>query len=155
MCGRCYISHISEVLLSISSAYHIHLLCKMHFESCAISQDYQSKRYENVQVCIKVAAIHMQLCKNYTKFALTHIVQFEQFAVVLVINLFLNEFKEHSFFKSFSRLVSILFSRDFCMLTILRTFLRPQENKLGTSLTQKKCPINSDDRTHLGSLCTT
>ena len=49
MCGRCYISHIGEVLLSISSAYHIHLLCKMHFESCAISHDYQSKRYENVQ----------------------------------------------------------------------------------------------------------
>ena len=47
MCGRCYISHIREVLLSISSAYHIHLLCKMHFESCAISHDYQSKRYEN------------------------------------------------------------------------------------------------------------
>ena len=47
MCGRCYISHIGEVLLSISSAYHIHLLCKMHFESCAISHDYQSKRYEN------------------------------------------------------------------------------------------------------------
>ena len=34
MCGRCYISHIGEVLLSISSAYHIHLLCKMHFKSC-------------------------------------------------------------------------------------------------------------------------
>ena len=47
MCGRCYISHIGEVLLSISSAYHIHLLCKMHFKSCAISYDYQSKRYEN------------------------------------------------------------------------------------------------------------
>ena len=46
MCGRCYISHIGEVLLSISSAYHIHLLCKMHFEGCAISHDYQSKRYE-------------------------------------------------------------------------------------------------------------
>ena len=47
MCERCYISHIGEVLLSISSTYHIHLLCKMHFESCAISHDYQSKRYEN------------------------------------------------------------------------------------------------------------
>ena len=48
MCGRRYISHIGEVLLSISSAYHLHLLCKMHFESCAISHDYQSKRYENL-----------------------------------------------------------------------------------------------------------
>ena len=47
MCGKCYISRIGEVLLSISSAYHIHLLCKMHFESCSISHDYQSKRYEN------------------------------------------------------------------------------------------------------------
>ena len=53
MCGRCYISRIGEVLLSISSAYHIHLLCKMHFESCAISHDYQSKRYEktNSTIC--------------------------------------------------------------------------------------------------------
>ena len=43
-------SHIGEVLLSISGAYHIHLLCKMHFESCAISHDYQSKRYEKSSV---------------------------------------------------------------------------------------------------------
>ena len=54
MCGRCYISHIGEVLLSISSAYHIHLLCKMHFESCAISHDYQSKRYEKCSYSISV-----------------------------------------------------------------------------------------------------
>ena len=33
--------------VSISGAYHIHHLCQMHFESCAISHDYQSKRYEN------------------------------------------------------------------------------------------------------------
>ena len=50
MCGRYYISHIGEVLLSISSAYHTHLLCKMHFESCAISHDYQSKRYEKYTI---------------------------------------------------------------------------------------------------------
>ena len=58
MCGRCYISHIGEVLLSVSSAYHIHLLRKMHFESCASSHDYQSKRYENVMIrpsCIQTS----------------------------------------------------------------------------------------------------
>ena len=66
MCGRCYISRIGEVLLSISSAYHIHPLCKMHFESCAISHDYQSKRYENnvelpFQRACSTECIHM--CK--------------------------------------------------------------------------------------------
>ena len=63
MCGRCYISHIGEVLLSISSAYHIHLLCKMHFESCAISHDYQSKRYENKPSHPSVENATYALCK--------------------------------------------------------------------------------------------
>ena len=42
-----------EVLLSISGADHIHSLCKMHFGSCAISHDYQSKTYENVKYCVR------------------------------------------------------------------------------------------------------
>ena len=61
MCGRCYISHIGEVLLSISSAYHIHLLCKMHFESCAVSHDYQSKRYENRSILINSGSSSLRL----------------------------------------------------------------------------------------------
>ena len=71
MCGRCYISHIGEVLLSISSAYHIHLLCKMHFESCAISHDYQSKRYEKQWDCISTKENHQQeacLCFSWHSF---------------------------------------------------------------------------------------
>ena len=52
LCGRCHISHICEVLLSISGADHIHHMCKMHFESCAISHDYQSKRYENIIIFV-------------------------------------------------------------------------------------------------------
>ena len=43
-----HITHICEVLLSLSGADHIQCLCKMHFGSCAISHDYQSKRYEKL-----------------------------------------------------------------------------------------------------------
>ena len=66
MCGRCYISHIGEVMLSISSAYHIHLLCKMHLESCAISYDYQSKRYED-RYCMTNVESENHTEKTHTK----------------------------------------------------------------------------------------
>ena len=30
----------------------MHHLCEMHFGSCAVSHDYQSKRYENINYCM-------------------------------------------------------------------------------------------------------
>ena len=48
LCGRCHISCICEVLLSISGAGHIRQLCKMHFGTSVILYDFEPVRCENI-----------------------------------------------------------------------------------------------------------